>query len=115
MPLFMMGRAVWTAIVLLGAACAVTTSYAYPEDLDSPDYIKRTHAAREFARRRDEASAVEAFGLLNDELISLRSLVHRALRDLSHGEDFGYRPDLDEEDRARVARRWQHWWEQQRG
>ena len=108
----MSGRAVGSTLALAVAACAVTTGYDYPGDLASGNYLKRTHAAREFARTRDAAAAPAAFPLLNDEHVTLRALVHRALRDLSGGEDFGYRPDLDEPDRERLARRWQLWWEQ---
>ena len=108
-------RAAWTAVALGIAACSVTTHYKYPEDLGSENYLKRSYAASRFARERDAAHASEAFPLLNDEHITLRAMVHRALRDLSDGEDFGYRPDLEEGDRERLARRWQHWWEQERG
>jgi len=111
----MTGRAVFLACVLGLAACAVTTGYDYPEDLGSPNYLKRTNAAREFARTRDAENAVAAFPLLNDEHVTLRALIHRTLRDLSDGEDFGYTPDLDEADRERVARRWQSWWERREG
>jgi hypothetical protein len=111
----MMGRAVWTAVALGVVACAMTTRYDYPEDLGSGNYVKRTQAVQEFSRLRDAKNASLAFPLLNDEHITLRMMVHRALRDLSDGEDFGYEPDLDAVDRARLARRWQHWWEQERG
>jgi len=114
----MTGRAVFSAVALGFVACGivpVTTRYDYPEDLGSEDYHRRTHAARQFARERDAANAGAAFPLLNDEHITIRAMVHRALKDLSGGEDFGYLPDLEEPDRARLAGRWQAWWERTRG
>ncbi|MHC4939693.1 MAG: hypothetical protein ACYTHK_12040 [Planctomycetota bacterium] len=111
----MMGRAVWTAVALGVVACAATTRCEYPEDLGSDNYVKRTLAAQEFARTRDAEHAALAFPLLNDEHITLRMIVHQALRDLSDGEDFGYQPDLSAADRARLAKRWAHWWERTHG
>jgi hypothetical protein len=93
------------------AACRTQTKYDYPEDLSSSNYLKRTYAAQEFAQRKDVSSASQAFVLLTDEHITLRSLAHETLRELSAGEDFGYRSDLSELDRRRVALRWQSWWE----
>ena len=103
-------RVALLASALAVAGCSAETSYVYPDDLASPNYIRRTQAAQEFARRADPSDAEAGFPLLMDERISLRALGHLTLRDLSQGEDFGYRADLDEIDRARVARRWQHWW-----
>jgi len=108
---------------LLPVACAVllvgcrakTTGFDYPADLASENYVQRTMAAQEFARQRDAENADLAFALLTDEQITLRALAHSTLRDLSEGEDFGYRADLDEVDRWRVARRWQFWWESRGG
>ena len=97
--------------VALWGGCSTSTGYDYPADLASKNYIKRTKAAQEFAQRKDESHAHQAFSLLNDELITLRALAHMTLRDLSDGEDFGYRSDLESADRWRVARRWQFWWE----
>jgi len=101
------------AVLLVG--CKATTGYDYPEDLTSENYIQRTMAAQEFARRKDKAHANDGFALLLDDQIALRALGHMTLRELSAGEDFGYRPDLDEGDRWRVARRWQFWWRQASG
>jgi len=100
---------------VLWGGCRTNTSYDYPADLSSDHYIRRTKATQEFARRRDEANADRAFGLLTDAHITLRALAHMTLRDLSGGEDFGYRADLDDVDRWRVARRWQFWWENRSG
>jgi len=101
------------AVLLVG--CKATTGYDYPEALTSENYIQRTMAAQEFARRSDKTHANDGFVLLMDDHIALRALGHVTLRELSAGEDFGYRPDLDEGDRWRVARRWQFWWQQAAG
>jgi len=103
------------ACAVLGIGCKTTTAYDYPADLASENYVQRTKAAQEFARRKDAENAGRAFGLLNDEHVTLRALAHTTLRDLSGGEDFGYRSDLEELDRWRVARRWRFWWENLRG
>ena len=107
-----MKRGAWPivcAVLLIG--CKATTDFDYPADLTSANYIQRTLAAQEFARRMDEADASDGFVLLMDERIELRALGHATLRDLSAGEDFGYRPDLEDGDRWRVTRRWRFWWE----
>lgn len=103
-------RVALLASALAVAGCSAETKYVYPGDLASSNYIRRTRAAQEFAQRADPSDAEAGFPLLMDERISLRALGHMTLRELSDGEDFGYRADLEEGDRARVARRWQHWW-----
>jgi len=100
---------------VLWFGCKTSTGFEYPADLASENYVQRTKAAQEFARRKDSDAAVLAFGLLTDEQITLRAMAHVTLRDLSGGEDFGYRADLEEVDRWRVARRWKFWWESRRG
>ena len=105
----MSARFALLASALALAACAVETRYVYPDDLASANYMRRAQAAQEFAQRSDRAAAGRAFALLDDQRVSLRGMVHATLRDLSGGEDFGYRPDLDGQDRVRVARRWQKW------
>jgi hypothetical protein len=103
------------ALVALLCGCASTSDRDYPADLSSGSYIRRTQALGELGQRQDAANAEHAFALLRDQEITVRTLAHDALRDLSAGEDFGYRADLEEGDRIRVARRWQYWWEQGRG
>ena len=108
----MSARFALIASALALAACAVETKYVYPDDLGSANYMRRTQAAQEFVERGDSAEAERAFALLDDERVSLRAMMHVALRDLSEGEDFGYRPGLSEQDRVRVARRWQGWFQE---
>ncbi|MEM8884257.1 MAG: hypothetical protein AAGD14_09325 [Planctomycetota bacterium] len=107
----MPGRAGLLAVFLAVIACRATTDYVYPDDLASPNYIRRTYAAREFNRRQDSDAAPAAFALLNDSHVTIRTLVSETLRSMSDGEDFGYDVDLQEADRVRVADRWQRWWE----
>lgn len=109
-PIYVCALVVLTLSVCV-AACRTQTHYAYPEDLSSSNYLKRTYAAREFAQRKDAASASQAFALLEDEHPTLRSMAHETLRELSDGEDFGYRAELSALDRKRVALRWKAWWE----
>jgi len=102
----------WLLPFVAVAACrGVTTSYAYPDDLTHPNYVKRTLATREFARRRDADRLPEAFGLLMDEEAHIRSLAHETIRSLMPGgEDFGYEPYFSEEVRAGIVARWKAWW-----
>ena len=100
---------------VLWFGCKTNTGHDYPADLASENYVQRTKAAQEFVRKQDAAGAQLAFGLLTDDQITLRALAHMTLRDMSDGEDFGYRADLEEVDRWRVARRWRYWWESRRG
>lgn len=101
-----------TCLLPVCAACiAVTTDVDYPEDLASPNPVRRTRAAREFALRRDEARIPEAFVLLRDPEAQVRLLAYSALAEMSPGaEDFGYRPHLEADVREGTSARWEAWW-----
>jgi hypothetical protein len=108
-----MGRSgrVLVLIVVVGACKAATTSYDYPEDLDHPDYVKRSQAVRRFADLRDKEQLPGAFRLLLDDEAHIRALAHATLRAMMRGkEDFGYRPYLPEAERYSIATRWEAWW-----
>jgi hypothetical protein len=106
--------------VFLAASClcacrAVETSYRYPDDLDHPDYVKRAKAVDEFVSRGDAARLPHAFHLLRDPDPGIRAQAWLAIRDLSGGEDFGYRPYLSAGVRAGIVARWRAWWCSGRG
>jgi hypothetical protein len=97
-------------LLVLGA-CGVTTSFRYPEDLNHPNYVKRSKAVREFAALKDESRLPGAFDLLMDQEAHIRALAHEAIRAMMpDGEDFGYRPYLSESTRAGIVARWEAWW-----
>jgi hypothetical protein len=100
------------ALILLAVAagCRQTTTYQYPSDLYNPNYIKRAKAVTRFAVEQDESQLPEAFRLLLDEESSLRLLAYETIRDLSGGEDFGYRPYLPLDVRIGIVTRWEAWW-----
>ena len=103
--------AIATLMCLLPACGSTTTSYEYPDDLTSPNYIERTKAARRFAADRDRSQIPVAFGLLLDDEAEIRVLAYRGLVELMpEGEDFGYRPYLGADVRAGIAERWEAWW-----
>lgn len=100
------------ALLILFASCrAVETDYSYPEDLDHPNYVKRSKAALELAQRKDASRFPAAFDLLNDEEAHIRLIVYETARELSGGRDFGYRPHLERRVREGTAARWRAWWE----
>lgn len=99
-------------VALVLASCrSVTTSFDYPDDLRNPNYVKRSLAVRRFAVLKDEGQLPAAFRLLMDKEAPIRVLAHETIRDLSPGgEDFGYKPYLDERVRARIVKDWRSWW-----
>lgn len=99
-------------VLACAAACrSVETPYRYPDDLDSPSYVKRAKALGEFAVLRDEKEVGRAFRLLRDEDAGIRNVAWLTLRDLMPGdEDFGYRPYLPGDVRGGIAKRWEAWW-----
>ncbi|MFQ5844875.1 MAG: hypothetical protein ACE5JG_07795 [Planctomycetota bacterium] len=97
-------------VSLAGACRGVETSYDYPEDLFHPNYIKRSKAVREFARRRDTERLPDAFDLLLDREAHIRALAWDTIRRIT-GKDFEYRPYLDERTRAGIVARWRADWE----
>jgi len=98
-------------ILLVLGACSVTTSYRYPEDLNNPNYVKRSKAVREFAALQDESRLPGAFDLLMDEEAHIRAIAHEAIRAMMEDcRDFGYRPYLSESARAGIVARWVAWW-----
>jgi len=106
--------AIATMVCLLTACGSTTTSYAYPDDLTSPNYVERTQATLRFASELDRAQIPVAFGLLLDDEAEIRILAYRALvKMMPSGEDFGYRPYLSAEVRAGIAERWEAWWRKQ--
>ena len=101
-------------LVVSGSCVGATTGLDYPRDLGSPNPVRRTRAAREFAIRRDRERALQAFCLLRDTEGQVRLLVYDALKEMSpEGEDFGYRPYLEPDVRTGTAARWEAWWRQQ--
>lgn len=107
-----MPRAAFAALCLLCACRAIETPYAYPADLRHPNYVKRTKATAEFARRQDAAQLPGAFDLLTDPEHEIRALAYQTLRALSRGgRDFGYRPYLSQPALGRAAQQWRAWWE----
>ncbi|MHC4340646.1 MAG: hypothetical protein ACYSX0_10610 [Planctomycetota bacterium] len=105
----LVGGRVLLLLLVLGA-CSVTTSYRYPEDLNNPSYVKRSKAVRDFVALKDESRLPAAFDLLMDEEAHIRALAHEAIRVMTDGEDFGYRPYLSESARAGIVARWEAWW-----
>ncbi|MHC5012816.1 MAG: hypothetical protein ACYTG6_18040 [Planctomycetota bacterium] len=106
----LVGGRVLPFLLVLGA-CSATTSYRYPQDLNNPNYVKRSKAVREFVAKKDESRLPRAFELLMDDEAHIRALAHEAIRDMMpNGEDFGYRPYLSESVRAGIVARWQAWW-----
>ena len=98
-------------VCLLTACGSTTTSYEYPGDLTSPNYVERTKAARRFASTRDRSQIPVAFGLLLDDEAEIRILAYQGLVALMpDGEDFGYRAYLSADVRAGIAERWEAWW-----
>lgn len=98
---------------VLSCACASTTEETYPADLTHPNYVKRSRAVRRFAVEKDVRPLEEgrAWDLLRDEEGGIRSVAHKAIRDLTPGRrDFGYAPDLPPDVRDGVAARWEAWW-----
>ncbi|MGH7163597.1 MAG: hypothetical protein ACREID_08940 [Planctomycetota bacterium] len=106
-------RAFLLALIAAAPACrAVETNYAYPADLDHPNYVRRTKAVREFVERQDAAQLPRAFDLLLDSQPYIRAMAYRTIRSLSRdGRDFGYRPYLEETVRRGIVARWRSWWE----
>ncbi|NJN14273.1 MAG: hypothetical protein HC813_01035 [Planctomycetes bacterium] len=106
-------RIIAGSLLLTLASCrGVTTSYRYPEDLRHPNYMKRSHAVRQFVREQDRGQIAEAFHLLNDAEGHIRALACGALREMVGGEqEFGYQPFLPEADRVRISAAWRAWWE----
>ena len=108
--------AIATLVCLLTACGSTTTSYAYPDDLTSPNYVERTKATLRFATELDRSQIPVAFGLLLDDEAEIRILTYRALAEMMPGgEDFGYRPYLSAKVRAGIAERWEAWWRAQTG
>jgi len=99
-------------LLALCASCVgATTGLDYPADLGSPNPVRRTRAAREFAVRQDRDRALQAFCLLRDTEAQVRLLVYDALKGMSPGgEDLGYRPYLEEDVRDGTSARWEAWW-----
>ena len=101
-------------LVVYASCVGATTGVDYPQDLGSPNPVRRTRAAREFAIRRDKERALQAFCLLRDSEGQVRLLIYGALKEMSPGgEDFGYRPYLEADVRTGTAARWEAWWRQQ--
>jgi len=100
------------AVVAVAAGCLRTeTHVTYPDDLYHPDYVKRSKAVAEFAKRGDKTQLPEAFRLLLDDDANIRLVAYETIRDLSPGaEDKGYRPYLPHDVRFGIVVRWQAWW-----
>jgi len=99
-------------LVAVVAGCLKTETHVeYPGDLYHPDYVKRSKAVAEFARRQDKTQLPEAFRLLLDDDANIRLVAYETIRDLSPGaEDKGYRPYLPRDVRFGIVVRWQTWW-----
>ncbi|MHC4549050.1 MAG: hypothetical protein ACYTEZ_09740 [Planctomycetota bacterium] len=100
-----------SALAVLAACRAVSTSFEYPGDLRHPSYVKRSMAVRRFAELEDRTQLPDAFRLLLDEEAHIRAVAYETIRALSpDGEDFGYRPWLPEDVRIGIVMRWEAWW-----
>lgn len=98
-------------LLALAGCISATTDYRYPQDLNHPDYVKRSMAVREFSEVRDASQMPDAFDLLNDDEGHIRSMAHQAIREMSGGEDFGYQAYFDDWKRRAIVANWRAWWE----
>jgi len=110
-PLLRKGWGLLLLGVVTAGGCAYETHIEYPEDLYHPNYVKRSKAVAEFARRKDKSQLPQAFELLLDEDANIRLVAHETIRELTPDhDDKGYRPYLPLELRYAIVVRWQAAW-----
>src|SRR5262249_26285795 len=76
------------------------------------DKVEVRLATLRLMKKRARNWVPELIGLLKDENKTVREESHRALVQLSDGQDFGPNPDADAKQQGVAIAKWQKWWEQ---